>query len=165
MVEPLDIAKTVHKHVSNTGSSALRGLGAVSGANRITVPGISQDNIIFAAILISFLIWITSNGELPTYIAFFNPKGTKQGPPVSSFTASSTTGLSPAQAAANQSAATYIGQAGAAAGAATGASSFGNTGIGSAIRGFLTSPGATTSLPSGIRSWLTTGQWPSFSNK
>ena len=165
MVEPVDVVRQVHKHVARTGGAALQGLGAVSGANRVRVSGISQDNIIFAAVLFSFIIWITSKGELPRYISFFNPSGTKQGPPVSSFTASSTTGTTPAQAAANQSNATVAGQVGAALGNATGATGLANTGIGSAIRGFLTSPGATTSLPGGIWSWLTTGQWPSFSNK
>lgn len=165
MVEPIDVARHAHHHVHKTGGAALRGLGAVSGVNRVTVPGISQDNIIFAAVLFSFVVWITSKGELPRYISFFNPRGTKQGPPVSQFTASPSTGQTPAQAAANQSNATLIGQAGAAAGAATGASSFGNTGIGSELRGFLTSPGATTNLGTGIWQWITTGQWPSFSNK
>lgn len=164
MVEPIDVARQVHKHVANTGGAALRGLGAVSGANRLTVPGISQDNVIFAAILFSFIVWITSKGELPRYISFFNPQGTKQGPPVASFTASPSTGLSPAQAASNQAGATVAGQAGAAAGAATGASNLGNT-ILSPFRSFLTSPGATTNLGSGIWQWITTGQWPSFSNK
>jgi len=91
MVEPIDVVKQVHKHVSGTGGAALRGLGAVSSVNRITVPGISQDNIIFAALLFAFIVWITSKGELPTYIAFFKP-GASQGPTPVPVTATPSTG-------------------------------------------------------------------------
>jgi hypothetical protein len=149
MVEPIDVARQVHKRVSNTGGAALRGLGAVSGANRLTVPGISQDNIIFAAVLFSFLVWITSKGELPRYISFFNPSKTTQGPPVSSFSATPTTGSAILSAATT--------------GAATNAANLASGNIGTAIGNAVISEPATlinsitknlTGSNSGIATWL-----------
>jgi hypothetical protein len=60
-----------------------------------SVSGISQDNIIFAMILLSFIIWITSKGELPTYIAFFKPGNI--GLPLDLITATSSTGTNTGQ--------------------------------------------------------------------
>lgn len=39
----------------------------------INNPGIAQDNVIFAVLLFGFVVWITTKGELPTYLAFFKP--------------------------------------------------------------------------------------------
>ena len=65
---------------------------ALAAPRRIAgVTGIAQDNIIFAAVLFAFVVWITSKGELPTYIAFFKP-GASQGPTPVTVVASSTTG-------------------------------------------------------------------------
>jgi hypothetical protein len=71
-------------HVANAASR-------LSSASRQVVSGgIAQDNIIFAMLLFAFVVWITTKGELKTYLAFFAP-GTGAGPPVQAATASSTT--------------------------------------------------------------------------
>jgi hypothetical protein len=62
-----------------------------------TATGISQDNIIFAMVLLSFFIWITSKGELPTYLAFFKPGNV--GPPTDPITATPSTGAAATNAA------------------------------------------------------------------
>lgn len=60
---------------------------ALAAPQRIAAStGVAQDNIIFAVVLFAFVIWITSKGELPTYIAFFKP-GATQGPVTSPITA------------------------------------------------------------------------------
>lgn len=53
--------------------------------------GISQDNIIFALVAFAFVVWITTKGELPTYLGFFKPSGSL-GPVSTAISASSTTG-------------------------------------------------------------------------
>lgn len=53
--------------------------------------GLSQDNIIFAMVLFAFLVWITTKGELPTYLSYFKPVTGKQGPAATNVQASSTT--------------------------------------------------------------------------
>lgn len=65
-------------------------IGAPSKVANAT--GIAQDNIIFAMVLFAFVVWITTKGELPTYLGFFTPISGKQGPAVDTVTASSTTG-------------------------------------------------------------------------
>jgi hypothetical protein len=39
----------------------------------INNPGIAQDNVIFAMLLFAFVVWITTKGELGTYLALFKP--------------------------------------------------------------------------------------------
>jgi hypothetical protein len=53
--------------------------------------GIGQDDIIFAMVAFAFVVWITTKGELPTYLAFFKP-GATEGPTPVPVAASSTTG-------------------------------------------------------------------------
>jgi hypothetical protein len=66
--------------------------GIVSVPKQIAAAtGIAQDNVIFAMILFAFIVWITTKGELQTYIAFFKP-GAATGPATDPVTASSTTG-------------------------------------------------------------------------
>src|ERR1700729_993077 len=74
---------------------------AVYSASRSAInnPGISQDNIIFAVVIFAFIVWITTKGELKTYLSFFTP-GATQAPPTIPVTASSTTGGGAASAAA-----------------------------------------------------------------
>jgi hypothetical protein len=116
--------------------------GAIQGAIKGTTGvAIAQDNIIFGLVLLAFVLWIVQKGELQTYLAFFKGQG-------AGFVPVPVTGT-PAQAAANSAQQTAVGQAGAALGNLTGASGFGNTQIGSAIRGFLNSPSA-QATPSSI---------------
>lgn len=56
--------------------------------------GLSQDNIIFAMVLFAFVVWITTKGELPTYLSYFKPVAGTQGPAATHVQASSTTGAS-----------------------------------------------------------------------
>jgi hypothetical protein len=49
--------------------AALR--GAARGVSQAT--GIAQDNIIFAMVLFAFVVWVTTKGELSTYLGFFKP--------------------------------------------------------------------------------------------
>lgn len=70
--------------------------GALSASRRvINNPGIAQDNVIFAMLLFAFVVWITTKGELGTYLAFFKP-GTGTGPITDPIVASSTTGATQA---------------------------------------------------------------------
>jgi hypothetical protein len=70
--------------------------GIVSATNQIAAStGIAQDNVIFAMIAFAFIVWITSKGELPTYLAFFKPGSNGVGNPLgidTTVTPSSTTG-------------------------------------------------------------------------
>ena len=50
----------IHKRIQAT----------ISGATDV---GIAQDNIIFAMLLFGFVVWITTKGELATYLALFKP--------------------------------------------------------------------------------------------
>lgn len=75
---------------------------AIAAPSRIAAStGIAQDNIIFALVLFAFVVWITTKGELGKYLSFFTPVAGKQGPVSPDVTASSTTGTTPAVAAAN----------------------------------------------------------------
>jgi len=67
----------IHKRIQAT----------ISGATDV---GIAQDNIIFAMLLFGFVVWITTKGELATYLAFFKPGSA--GIPTNPVTASSTSG-------------------------------------------------------------------------
>lgn len=73
--------------------------GAVSRVP--SAAGIGQDDIIFAMLTFAFVVWITTKGELPIYLAFFKPGTGAQGPTPIGVTASSTTGSSAAAAATN----------------------------------------------------------------
>jgi hypothetical protein len=66
---------------------------AVAAAPRriAATTGIAQDNIIFAGIMFAFVVWITTKGELPTYLKFFTP-GANPGPPVAKVSATSSSG-------------------------------------------------------------------------
>lgn len=66
--------------------------GAVSRVP--SAAGIGQDDIIFAMLAFAFVVWITTKGELPIYLAFFKPGTGAQGPAPVAVTASSTTGTS-----------------------------------------------------------------------
>jgi hypothetical protein len=68
--------------------------GIVSATKQISsATGIAQDNVIFAMRLFAFIVWITTKGELGTYLAFFKP-GAATGAPTDPITATSTTGSS-----------------------------------------------------------------------
>lgn len=64
--------------------------GAVSRVP--AVAGIGQDDVIFAMIAFAFVVWITTKGELPIYLAFFKPGTGTPGPTPVTVAASSTSG-------------------------------------------------------------------------
>jgi len=51
-----------------------------------------QSNIIFAALLFAFIIYITIRGQLPSYLALFSGKGASSSAPTKTPTSSSSTG-------------------------------------------------------------------------
>lgn len=65
--------------------------------------GIAQDNIIFAMVVFAFVVWITTKGELKTYLQFFtpgsNPASNALG--IDETVTASSTGVAPAASAAN----------------------------------------------------------------
>lgn len=63
--------------------------GAARGVSQAT--GIAQDNIIFAMLLFAFVVWVTTKGELATYLAFFKP-GAGTGPKADLVTATPSDG-------------------------------------------------------------------------
>lgn len=110
--------------------------------------GLSQDNIIFAMVFFAFIVWITSKGELPTYLSYFKPVAGKQGPAATNVQASSTTGASTPSAAVNS-----------AVGAINNAIT--SNPVGGAISAALGKPLTLSTTPGGIAStvwgWITGG--------
>lgn len=133
--------------------AALR--GAARGVSQATNNFIAQDDIIFAMVLFAFIIWITTKGELQTYLGFFKPgtnaaNGQTGALGIDQYvTASSTSG-----AAANPigQAVSAAGNAGNAIGQATGIQqAIGAIPGVSTLKGWLTSPTMQQSL---LPSWF-----------
>ena len=124
----------MHPVVKATGD-AVRGAASVAtrGASRsvASTTGISQDNIIFAMLILAFVIYITVKDELPTYLAFFKPTDHLR-PAVDTVSVGSDS--NPVSSAASGTLASGVGQAGS---IISGATTGGITGAAKAVGGAI----------------------------
>jgi hypothetical protein len=116
---------------------------AIAAPSRVAAStGLSQDNIIFAMVLFSFVVWITTKGELGKYLSFFTPVAGKQGPVTDPVTPSPTTGGNTSSPAVNNAVGSIN-------------NAINSNPVGAAITGLTgTNPLTVTTTPGGIASTI-----------